>query len=94
MIRAPVPLVNALYRIAVQGEQEYQERNRLQNATLTLPLSAWNAGKREQLRNMPSRPFPTYRNAIAFGAGTTGEQQRNPEFFSVLKDAVRTRFPR
>lgn len=94
VVRAPVPVVNVLYRISVQDTPEdIAEGNTLQEATLTLPLSAWNEGKRETVRRAPTVALPVYRDALAFGQGVTGIQQRNDDFFSVLADAVRMNPP-
>jgi len=94
VVRAPVPVVNVLYRISVQDTPEdIAAGNTLQQATLTLPLSAWNEGKRETLRRVPSEALPVYRDALVFGQGVTGMQQKNDDFFAVLAEAVRMNPP-
>jgi hypothetical protein len=89
VVRAPVRLVNVLYRIqAVSESDDIGEAVRLQNATVTMPLSEWKVGTRESVQVEPSSPVPGYRDVIAFGQGVTGSDQRNPEFFSALADVM------
>jgi len=89
VVRAPVDIINVLYRIQVQDDpSDISAANRLQDLTFTMPLSAYRAGGEETVRVLPSKPWIEYREAITFGQGTTGDDQRNPEFFSVLHDAL------
>ncbi len=92
-VRAPVSVINVLYRIAMKGEADYPEGHALQDATLTLPLAAWEAGKRETIAEMPSNPIREYREVLGFGQGVSGADQRNPLFFSVLADALAANAP-
>ena len=89
VIRAPVDIVNVLYRIQVQDDPvDIAAANELQDLTYTMPLSAYRAGSEETVRVLPSQPWLEYREALTFGQGATGEDQRNPSFFSVLHDAL------
>lgn len=90
VVRAPVDIVNVLYRIQVEDEpRDIAAANRLQNLTATMPLSAYREGSEETVRVMPSEPWIEYREALTFAQGVAGNDQRSPAFFSVLHDAIR-----
>jgi hypothetical protein len=88
VLRCPVDLVNVLFRIAVVGEADFAAGQKLQDKTLTLPLSDWLEGERSVIQRMPGKPIPSYREVLAFKPGVTGADQRYPKFFSVLADAL------
>lgn len=88
-VRAPVRMIHSLVRIAVQNlAEDIAAANRLQDKIATMPLADWVAGKRQTVQKLPTSPAPLYREVLAFGRGVTGADQRNPDFFSVLADAI------
>jgi len=93
LVRCPVNLVHALYRIAVVGEADYNAGRLLQDRTLTLPLSEWLKGERRVIQRMPGHHIPSYREVLVFKPGVTGAEQRHPLFFSVLADALAASAP-
>lgn len=93
VVRSTVRMPNVLYRIAVTGPDDVSAANALQDETLVLPLSEWNAGKRVSIRQQPSNPPPAYREVLTYGRTATAKEQRNVEFFSVLADALRINRP-
>ena len=93
VVRAPVGVVNVLYRIAVIGEADFEAGNELQDSTHFLPLSAWEDGERSGVARLPSNPIPEYREVLAFGPEVTAADQRNPMFWSVLADALAANEP-
>lgn len=89
LVRATGRLVNALYRIRVTDEAtEAHLVHALQDATLTMPLSAWQAGKRESIKVAPARPLAAMEDVIYFGLDATGARQRNPSFFRQLSQVL------
>jgi hypothetical protein len=82
LVRATGKLVNVLYRIRVTDEAtESPVVHALQDATLTLPLSTWQAGERETVKVAPETPLAAMQDVIYFGADATGARQRSPLFF-------------
>jgi hypothetical protein len=93
VVHCPVNLLHVGYRIATKGEADFGAANRLQDSTLTLPLSDWLKGERRSIQRTPSKPIASYRDVLVFRPGVTGADQRNPLFFSVLADALAASAP-
>ena len=89
LVRATGKLVNVLYRIRVTDEAtEAPLVHALQDATLTMPLSAWQAGRRESVNAAPTQPLAAMQDVIYFGVDATGARQRNPLFFQQLSQVL------
>ncbi len=89
-VKATGRLVNVLYRIRVNNEaKEAGEVHWLQDQSLTLPLSAWIAGKRESIRVRPKTPLAAMENVLSFREDVTGRDQRHPAFFEQLSKVLR-----
>jgi hypothetical protein len=89
-VDSPVRLVNVLYRIHVGNEATGgPEARRRQQETLILPLSDWEAGKRENIQVMPEHPVAPYKDVIAVGKNVVAADQRNLDFFVMLDNLLR-----
>jgi hypothetical protein len=89
VVKSPARLVNVLFRIQVLTDPaDIAVGNRLQDAVVTVPLSEWEAGAVESKRSLPNNPAPTYRDVVVFGQGTTGKDQRNPDYFTALAEVI------
>jgi hypothetical protein len=89
-VDSPVRLVNVLYRIHVGNEATGgPEARQRQQETLILPLSDWEAGKRENIQVMPEHPVAPYKDVIAEGKNVVSADQRNLDFFVMLDNLLR-----
>ncbi len=93
-MRAPVHTFHFLLRIAVKDDHwDIAKAKKLQDATATMPLSAWLTGSELSERHATQLSGPAFREVLAFGQGVDGADQRDPAFFSVLEDALEVNAP-
>ena len=84
-IKSPGRLVNVLYRIRVSDESvERDEVHRLQDQSVSLPLSAWLRGARKSISVKPKSPLGPMEDVLVFKGGATGKDQRHPGYFTQL----------
>ena len=88
-MKAPGKLVNVLYRIRVTDEaKDGLEVHKLQDQSLSLPLSAWVKGERRSIQVKPVKPLGPMDNVLVFKSGATGKDFRHPDYFAQLSKVL------
>jgi len=88
-IKSPGKLVNVLYRIRVSDEEkEGQTVHKLQDESLSLPLSAWVRGERKSIQVKPQNQLGPMEDVLVYTPGATGKDQRNPHYFAQLSKVL------
>jgi hypothetical protein len=84
-VKAPGKLVNVLYRIRVTDEaKDGPDVHKLQDQSLSLPLSAWVKGERRSIQVKPAKPLGPMDNVLVYKSGATGKDFRHPGYFAQL----------
>lgn len=89
-IKSPGKLVNVLYRIRVSDEtKEGDAVHKLQDESLSLPLSAWIRGERKSIQIKPQQQLGPMEDVLVYTPGATGKDQRNPDYFAQLSKVLK-----
>ncbi|MEP4076325.1 DUF1254 domain-containing protein [Haloferula sp.] len=84
-VKSPGKLVNVLYRIRVSDEaKEGEAARKLQDQSLSLPLSAWVKGERKSIQVKPKTQLGPMEDVLVYASGATGKDQRHPDYFAQL----------
>ena len=88
-IKSPGKLVNVLYRIRLSDESaEGDEVHKLQDQSLSLPLSAWLKGEHQSICVKPKSQLGAMKDVLVYKDGATGKDQRNPGYFTQLSKVL------